>query len=188
MVETAAHLMRCGLFVPYAYTHTDEISLLFRADEQAYARELRKLISVLASEAGGKMSLLLGAVASFDCRVIQLPTEAQAVDYFCWRREVLAHQVRRRAPRTTLPLQCFAGTSLWWIPEKHEGTDPRDGTRHAGLRWRLNSQGGPHPKSDFEALVSARVSEAMVRHTTVPGHQGRSPLDPAMPVGDGPGS
>jgi hypothetical protein len=45
------------------------------------------LDSVLASEAGGKFSLLLGDVAAFDCRISELPTEQLVVDYFRWRHE-----------------------------------------------------------------------------------------------------
>ena len=87
MVETVEHLMDCGLRVLYGYTESDEISLLFDRDESAFGRKVRKLNSILAGEASAKFSLLLGRLACFDCRVSQLPTPADVVDYFRWRNE-----------------------------------------------------------------------------------------------------
>ena len=71
----------------YGYTESDEISLLFDLGENGFGRKLRKLNSVLAGEASAKFSLLLGAVACFDCRISQLPGAELVVDYFRWRSE-----------------------------------------------------------------------------------------------------
>ena len=87
MVETAESLMTCGFRVIYAYTESDEISLLFDRDEKLFGRKLRKYNSTLAGEASAKFSLLLGQVATFDCRISQLPTPNLVVDYFRWRNE-----------------------------------------------------------------------------------------------------
>jgi tRNA(His) guanylyltransferase len=88
MLQTAEHLMGdCGLKVVYAFTQSDEISLLFGPGEDGFGRRLRKLLSVLSGEASARFSLLLGAVAVFDCRIAQLPSEEFVVDYFRWRGE-----------------------------------------------------------------------------------------------------
>jgi tRNA(His) guanylyltransferase len=87
MIETTRHLMECGFRVVYGYTQSDEISLLLDRDEVAFGRKERKLNSILASEAGAKFSLLVGAHATFDCRVCQLPTLDLVRDYFRWRSE-----------------------------------------------------------------------------------------------------
>lgn len=87
MTETAESLMTCGFRVIYAYTESDEISLLFDLDEQLFGRKLRKYHSTLAAEASAKFSLLLGSVATFDCRISQLPNADLVVDYFRWRNE-----------------------------------------------------------------------------------------------------
>ncbi len=88
MLATAEHLMTgCGFDVYYGYVQSDEISLLFAPSENAFGRKLRKLHSVLAGEASAKFSLLLGAVAVFDCRIAQLPSVDLVVDYFRWRNE-----------------------------------------------------------------------------------------------------
>lgn len=88
MVDTAEHLMAgCGFNMIYGYTESDEISLLFGMEDNSFGRKLRKLISTLAGEASAKFSLLLGAVACFDCRISQLPSVELVVDYFRWRNE-----------------------------------------------------------------------------------------------------
>lgn len=88
MVETAEHLMTgCGFNIFYGYAESDEISLLFGLDENSFGRKLRKLISILSGEGSAKFSLLLGALASFDCRISQLPTVDLVIDYFRWRNE-----------------------------------------------------------------------------------------------------
>ena len=87
MIETVKHLMGCGVKIIYAYTESDEISLLFDLEDNTFSRKTRKLISILAGEASAKFSLLLGEPAAFDCRLSQLPRKQDVIDYFRWRNE-----------------------------------------------------------------------------------------------------
>jgi tRNA(His) 5'-end guanylyltransferase len=87
MVQTAEGLMNCGFRVTYAYTESDEISLLLALDEEMFGRKLRKYDSTLAGEASSRFSLALNQVATFDCRISQLPSVELVVDYFRWRNE-----------------------------------------------------------------------------------------------------
>ena len=87
MVATTESLMTCGFRVLYGYTESDEISLLFAEDEKQFGRKLRKYNSTLAGEASARFSLLLGQIATFDCRISQLPSVNLIVDYFRWRSE-----------------------------------------------------------------------------------------------------
>lgn len=88
MTEVVSYLMKdCGFSVLYGYTQSDEISLLFLLDEQAFGRKLRKYNSILAGEASAKISTLLGTMAVFDCRICQLPNRDTVIDYFRWRQE-----------------------------------------------------------------------------------------------------
>jgi tRNA(His) 5'-end guanylyltransferase len=87
MVDTTKHLMQCGFKVIYAYTESDEISLLFSLDIDVFNRKTRKYNSILAGEASAKFSLIYGEVATFDCRICQLPNKETVVDYFRWRNE-----------------------------------------------------------------------------------------------------
>ena len=87
MVETAKALMECGFRIIYAYTESDEISLLFHPDDFAFGRKVRKINTTLAGEASAVFSLALGRAATFDCRVIPLPNQKRVEDYFAWRQE-----------------------------------------------------------------------------------------------------
>ena len=87
MIATVQSLMDCGFRVWYGYTESDEISLLLDPEEQLFGRKLRKYNSTLAGEASAKFSLLLGQLATFDCRISQLPSVDLVVDYFRWRNE-----------------------------------------------------------------------------------------------------
>ena len=87
MIETVKHLMDCGFRSLYGYTQSDEISILFDSRVDAFDRKTRKYNSILAGEASAKFSLLLGAHAVFDCRLSELPTVEDVVDYFRWRSE-----------------------------------------------------------------------------------------------------
>ena len=114
MVATTESLMTCGFRVLYAYTESDEISLLLDRDEQLFGRKLRKYNSTLAGEASAQFSLKLGRAASFDCRISQLPSVELVVDYFCWRNE--------DAARNALNSWCY------WTLRK-DGLDERQATK-----------------------------------------------------------
>lgn len=114
MVATTEHLMECGFRVLYGYTESDEISLLFHLDEKSFGRKLRKYNSILAGEASAKFSTLVSTVASFDCRISQLPTVDLVVDYFRWRNE--------DAHRNALNSHCY-----WAL--RQEGQSVRAATR-----------------------------------------------------------
>ena len=115
MVETVHHVMQVGFKVVYGYTESDEISLLFSPEEDGFGRKLRKINSILAGEASARFSLSLQDVASFDCRVCQLPTVQNVVDYFRWRHE--------DAHRNALSAHCY-----WKL--RQEGQGPRQATHH----------------------------------------------------------
>lgn len=86
MVATTKHLMDCGFQTIYGYTQSDEISLLLAKEADSFDRKLRKLTSILASEATSAFVNWINLHASFDSRISQLPTEMEVVDYFRWRR------------------------------------------------------------------------------------------------------
>lgn len=108
MITAVRRLMDCGFRVLYGFTESDEISLLFALDENAFGRKVRKYQSLLAGEASGAFSIAIGRAAAFDCRMIPLPDEKRVKDYFCWRQE--------DACRNALNSWCY------WTLRK-EGTD-----------------------------------------------------------------
>src|SRR5271166_4885950 len=114
MLQTAEHLLAgSGFCVLYAYTQSDEISLLFGRDEESFGRRLRKVVSVLSGEASARFSLLLGSMAVFDCRIAPLPSAEFVVDYFRWRSE--------DAHRNALNAHCY------WLLRK-QGQDTSQAT------------------------------------------------------------
>ena len=87
MVHTVEGLMNCGFRIVYAFTESDEISLLFHPDEDTFGRKVRKYNSLLAGVASAAFSMQLGQQAIFDCRMVPLPTLERVQDYFQWRQE-----------------------------------------------------------------------------------------------------
>lgn len=113
MVNTTKALMDCGFRIVYAFTESDEISLLFDKSEDAFGRKVRKYNSTLAAEASAAFSLELGMVATFDCRMVPLPNAERVEDYFRWRQE--------DANRNALNSHCY------WMLRK-EGKSVREAT------------------------------------------------------------
>lgn len=114
MVNTVKHLMECGFRIAYGYTQSDEISLLFHPKDNTFGRKTRKINSILAGEASGFLSLELGVLACFDCRVVPLPSLECVKDYFSWRQE--------DAHRNSLNAHCY------WLLRK-EGFTAQEATR-----------------------------------------------------------
>ncbi len=171
MIETTRHLMHCGFKVIYGFTQSDEISLLFDLNENAFSRKLRKYNSILAGEASAKFSVLLGDVAAFDCRISQLPREQDVVDYFRWRNE--------DAHRNALNAHCYWLLRNQEIPavaatKRIEGKStayknellhanginfnglPNWQKRGVGLYWRETKKTGWNPVSQEEVLTSRK--------------------------------
>ncbi|WP_028101481.1 tRNA(His) guanylyltransferase Thg1 family protein [Pseudoduganella violaceinigra] len=170
MVDTTRHLMNCGFKVVYGYTESDEISLLFDADIDVFGRKTRKYNSILAGEASAKFSLMLGALAAFDCRISELPSKRLVVDYFRWRNEdahrnaMNAHcywMLRKEGATPDSAAAAIAGKSL---ADKNEllfsrginfNALPNWQKRGVGLYWGLEEKVGFNPK-DNVAVVSQR--------------------------------
>lgn len=118
MVHTVERLMDCGFRVVYGFTESDEISLLFATGENAFGRKVRKYNSTLAAEASASFSLALGRAATFDCRMVPLPTLERVQDYFLWRQE--------DAHRNSLNAHCYwtlrkEGKTVWEATKELEG-------------------------------------------------------------------
>jgi tRNA(His) guanylyltransferase len=171
MVETVKHLMNCGFNVIYGFTESDEISLLFAFDEKTFSRKHRKYNSVLAGEASAKFSLLLGSIASFDCRICELPNKNLVVDYFRWRNE--------DAHRNALNAHCYwrlreDGFSKGQATKRIEGISNADKNellfsyginfnelpnwqkRGIGVYWKNIEKEGFNPKTKEKVIVNRR--------------------------------
>jgi len=85
MIKTAQTLLK-ELQGIYAYTESDEISILFRPEWSLFDRELEKAVSVSAGIASSAFTLAWGEAAHFDSRIWLGTTKALVVDYFRWRQ------------------------------------------------------------------------------------------------------
>ncbi len=172
MVETTAHLMRCGFNVIYGYTESDEISLLFHPEEAVFSRKHRKYNSVLAGEASAKFSLLLGRIAVFDCRMCELPSRALVADYFRWRNEdahrnaLNAHcywalrkegRSQTEATREVSGISTAAKNEALFLRGINFNHLPLWQKRGVGLYWEAEEKSGWNPKREEEVVVSRRA-------------------------------
>ena len=69
MMVTTAQCLLQELGALYAYTESDEISVLLPADSALFSREVEKLVSISAGIASGVMSCQAGVPVVFDSRV-----------------------------------------------------------------------------------------------------------------------
>ncbi|MHC4984124.1 MAG: DNA polymerase IV [Planctomycetota bacterium] len=85
MVATARELVE-QLQARYAYTMSDEISLLLPLDWDFFSRRVEKIVSVTAGMASATFTQTCGEAAHFDCRIWQGATIGDVTDYFLWRQ------------------------------------------------------------------------------------------------------
>jgi len=85
MVQTAAALLE-GLHGIYAYTESDEISVLFHPNWDLFDRSLEKVVSISASIATSTFTHTFGTLVNFDSRVWLGVDKSQVLDYFRWRQ------------------------------------------------------------------------------------------------------
>lgn len=70
----------------YAYTESDEISLLLPVNANLFDRELEKLVSVSACIPAVWMSFEMKRRVQFDSRLWLGPSKKDVIDYFRWRQ------------------------------------------------------------------------------------------------------
>ena len=85
MVATAQALLE-ELQGVYAYTQSDEVSVLLGTDWSLFDREVEKIVSVSAGIASSIFSLKCGEPAHFDSRIWVGTSEHLVMDYFRWRQ------------------------------------------------------------------------------------------------------
>src|SRR5262245_22935957 len=82
MVKTLSYVA-ATLGASFGFCERTELSLYAIAN----GGDARRLLSRIAGEASGKLSLLLGEVATFEARLYEFPSAELALEYFRWRQE-----------------------------------------------------------------------------------------------------
>lgn len=172
MLATVKHLMHCGARIVYGYTQSDEISLLFHKDDDAFSRKYRKLLSILAGEASAAFTHHLKHMGAFDCRLSMLPDQHKVLDYFAWRAED-AHRnslnawcywkLRENgksvaeATRQLKSLTVAAKNELLFGLGINYNNLPSWQKRGIGTYWTTESRKGFNPVSGQETQVNRKV-------------------------------
>jgi tRNA(His) 5'-end guanylyltransferase len=87
LMRQTARALLTELSGAFAYTQSDEISVLLPAPTRLFHREVEKLVSVSAGIASSVFTLALQEAAHFDSRVCVAPSLEQVVEYFKWRQD-----------------------------------------------------------------------------------------------------
>ena len=85
MVAAATELLT-ELGGRYAYTESDEISVLLDPAWSLFGRSVEKLVSISASVATAGFTMATGAPGTFDARVWLGTSPGDVIDYFSWRQ------------------------------------------------------------------------------------------------------
>ena len=85
MVKTATALLE-ELHGLYAYTESDEISVLFPPRWEMFDREVEKLVSISAGIASATFTHRAGVPVTFDSRIWVGVDQELVTDYFRWRQ------------------------------------------------------------------------------------------------------
>ncbi len=85
MVEAAQRLVK-DMQALYAFTESDEISVLLPHKSTLFDREQEKLVSLSAALASASLSLSFQQIVQCDSRVCVAATIQQVIDYFLWRQ------------------------------------------------------------------------------------------------------
>ena len=182
MVQTAQAVLEDfqGL---YAYTESDEISVLFPRAWDLFDRELEKVISLSASTASAALSLTFGTRIQFDSRAILAAEDEQVVDYFRWRQADASrcalngwtYWTLRKAGRGVA--QATAALEGKSVADKNEmlfqaGINfnelPLWQRRGTGLYWEQYEREGYNPKLNQKVFTTRR----------------RIKVDPELPMGE----
>jgi tRNA(His) guanylyltransferase len=171
MVKAAERLLTelAGL---YAYTESDEISVLLPQHTQLFDREIEKLVSVSAGLASAAFTAGFGAPAHFDSRVWTAPSSQDVIDYFRWRQADAArcalngwcyYQLRKEGETPAKATQILVGKNA---AQKNEllfarGINFNDvplwQRRGTGILWTTVERAGLNPKTNEATVVTRRV-------------------------------
>jgi tRNA(His) guanylyltransferase len=170
MVQTAKSLLE-QMGGIYAYTESDEISLLLPPNWDLFDRDHEKVVSLSAGIASSAFSLACGASAHFDSRVWLGTSEEQVVDYFRWRHADAARcalngwcywTLRKDGQSVGEATRALIGKSTAFKNELlfQHGINFNDlpawQRRGTGLFWEVYTKEGYNPKTRETAMARRR--------------------------------
>jgi tRNA(His) 5'-end guanylyltransferase len=170
MVQTARVLLE-ALQGCYAYTESDEVSILCLPEWELFDRKLEKVVSLSAGIASSALTQACGVAVQFDSRVWLGARESQVVDYFRWRQADATrcalhgwcYWTLRRAGKSakaaTAALQSAAVADMNEMLFQHGinfNTLPTWQRRGTGLYWETYTKTGRNPHTQQTMVTSRR--------------------------------
>jgi tRNA(His) guanylyltransferase len=155
----------------YAYTESDEISVLLDPSFQLFGRSVEKLVSVSAGIASAAFTYAAGEPAHFDSRVWMGTGPDDVIDYFSWRQADAArvalngwcYWTLRRSGNTpqeaTTALQGSTATDKTDLLQSHGITFtslPTWQRAGIGLWWQQHDHPGYDPIRRTEVVTARR--------------------------------
>lgn len=170
MVQTAQAVLE-DLQGLYAYTESDEISVLFARDWALFDRELEKAVSISAGLASATFALACDVPACFDSRALLCAEAGQVSDYFRWRQADAARcalngwcywTLRKEGQSVAEATKALQGAS---VADKNEllfqrginfNEVPTWQRRGTGLYWEAFEREGYNPKLGQKVTTTRR--------------------------------
>lgn len=170
MVQTAQALMQ-DLHGIYAYTESDEISVLFPPTWDRFDRRLEKVVSISAAVASAAFTRIYGDPVQFDSRLWLGAKDESVVDYFRWRQADAARgalngwcywTLRQSGASIEAATTALQGAS---VADKNEllfrhginfNNLPRWQRRGTGVYWEAYTKEGYNPKLRQKTLATRR--------------------------------
>jgi tRNA(His) guanylyltransferase len=184
MTATASHLLQ-ELQGVYAYTQSDEISVLLPRDNDLFDRELEKLVSVSAGIVSASFTHAFGkSPAHFDSRICVAANSELVLDYFRWRQSDCTRcalngwcywTLRNAGQSVTQATKALQGLSVALKNELlfQHGTNFNDvpswQRRGSGIYWLSYEKSGVNRKTGESVQATRR----------------RIKVDDALPLGEG---
>ena len=155
----------------YAYTESDEISVLLPRTWNLFDRELEKSVSLSAGLSSAAFSLACGTRVHFDSRAVLAAEDEQVVDYFRWRQADAARctlngwtywTLRKAGQTVAQATSALEGKS---VADKNEmllqaGINfnelPSWQARGTGLYWASFEREGYNPKLNQKVVATRR--------------------------------
>ncbi|GLI33917.1 tRNA(His) guanylyltransferase Thg1 family protein [Desulforhabdus amnigena] len=171
LMVSAASALLTELQGVYAYTMSDEISLLLPRDWVLFDRRLEKVVSVSAGIVSAAFSLALGEAAHFDSRIWMGPDAMLVLDYFRWRQAEAANNalhswcywtLRKMGKSVAEATQLLKSESASYQNEflfRHGinfNNLPRWQRRGVGLYWECFKKEGTDPRTGKTTLATRR--------------------------------
>jgi len=170
MSQTAKALLE-ELHGIYAYSESDEISVLFSPNWDLFDRSLEKIVSISASIASSTFTHAVGKVVNFDSRAWLGANPSQVVDYFRWRQSDATRcalngwcywKLREAGKNTREATAMLDGKSVAFKNELlfQYGINfnelPTWQRRGVGLYWEEYNKPGYNPLTQKEVVVTRR--------------------------------